>query len=119
MFSKRELERLVAADIKGRKVIEPAEVIQLWEDIEAHRAAIACKLAIFENWLDVSEPLYADWCEFTELGGVTAHELRRFLYGQTIRARRVRARKHLRMVVNNRRRPMVLKTSPRNDDDAA
>jgi hypothetical protein len=104
MFSKRELERFVVEDIRDREHITRDEVVLLWENIERHRAAIARALATFEGWLDISPELYKDWCEFTEIGGVTAHELRRFLDGQIIRRRPMRSRKHLRMVVNNKRR---------------
>ena len=115
MFSKRELERFVAADITDRDGITRDEVIQLWENIEHHRAAIARLSAIFEGWLDVSPALYKDWAEFTEIGGITAHELRRFLDGKIIRRRPMRSRRHLRMVVNNKRRAMRVS----NGDDAA
>ena len=99
--------------------IQQREIIQLWESIEYHRAEIARLLAIFEGWLDISPELYNDWREFTELGGITARELTAFLDGQIIRRRRMRTRKHLRLLISNKHRPMVLKPSPRDDDDAA
>jgi hypothetical protein len=99
-----------------QKFITRAEVVLLWENIEHHRAAIACKLAIFENWLDISPALYNDWCEFTEIGGVTAYELRRFLDGQIIRRRPMRQRKHLRLVASKKGRAV---RAPHGDNDAA
>jgi hypothetical protein len=119
MFSRRELDQFVIADIKDRENIMPAEVIQLWQNIEYHRAEIARQLAIFESWLDISPALQKDWDKFTQMGGISAHELAQFLDGKIIRRRPMRSRKHLRMVVNNRRRPVVLKTSPPDDDDVA
>jgi hypothetical protein len=104
MFSKTQLERFVLKDIQNRKTIKRREIIQLWESIEHHRAETARLLAIFEGWLDITPELYADWCEFTELGGITAHELRRFLDGQTIRRRPMRKRRHLRLISTNKRR---------------
>jgi hypothetical protein len=116
MFSKRELDQFVIADIKDRECIEPAEIIKLWEDIEHHRAAIVRQLAIFEGWLEISPALQKDWDKFTEMGGVTASELKRFLDGKIIRRRpRGRTRRHMRLVVNNKRRVVHL----RNGDDAA
>src|SRR5262245_49029831 len=119
MYTRRELDAFVAADGEGRERITKRELIRLWATVESHQAEVAKCLAIFNAWLNACPDLARDWRKFSDAGGLTVQELRRFLAGKTIRLRRMRTKRHLRMVVNNRRRPMVLKTSRHGDDDAA
>src|SRR5262249_51000029 len=88
MYTKAELAAFVALDADGREGINRKELIKLWQTIEYHQAEIAKHNAILQSWLGASPDLRADWNEFIGLGGVTAHELARFLDGYTIRRRR-------------------------------
>ena len=107
MYTRRELDAFVAADGEGREGINKAELIKLWAAIEYHQGEIAKQLAIFNAWCDACPDLARDWRRFTDAGGISVDELRRFLANKTIRRRRLRRKKHLRLYISNERRPMV------------
>ena len=72
-------------------------MIALLRSIERHRCAIAADQAIFAMWLDGAPTLAKVWREFNAAGGVTADDFYKFMHGKFNR-RRVRQRKHLRLV---------------------
>jgi hypothetical protein len=102
---------------RGRTYVTGAEVVALLERIEHHRDALAAEQATFQDWLDGSDELYERWSAFIQAGGVTAHEFGRFLNDRPFRHRRVRQRRHLRLVASNSGRRHVLRRS--GGDEAA
>jgi hypothetical protein len=95
------------------------ELIDALERIEQARRELAAQHRYFNSVLAAEPCLQEQWAGFLRQGGITAHEFRNYLAGKIIRYRATRTRKHLRLLVNNKRRPVVLKTSPHDDDDAA
>jgi hypothetical protein len=102
---------------KDRKSITRQEVVQLWRDIERHRAALAYCSASFEDWLQLCPDLREEWERFTANGGITAAELEAHLAGKVFRHRRVRRRGRFRLIVNRRRQ--YRRQSDFGGDDAA
>jgi hypothetical protein len=84
-----------------RDFIEHDEVIDLLQSIERHQHALREAYRTIQQWLDGSEQFAEAWCEFTESGGVSADDFVRFIAG-TFRCRRVRRKKHLRLVSSSK-----------------
>src|SRR5262245_5760252 len=106
MYTRRQLERIAAADGEGRERITKRELVKLWVTIEYHQAEVAKRLAIFNAWCSHSPDLARDWGKFTDAGGIgiSIEDLKRFFDGKVIRRRRMRRKKHLRLYVVNERR---------------
>ena len=94
------------------------ELIDTLKTIERHRAELEAAARYFEAVLDGNPDLRQQWQEFTRGGGVSSGDFRRFLDGKVIRYRPTRHRKHLRLVVNQRK-PTVIRRPRRHGDDAA
>jgi hypothetical protein len=80
-----------------RSYVTDSEVIELLQDIECHREALAHDISILQRWLTGSAELQVEWSKFIRNGGVTAADFAAFMDGQ-FRYRRIRQSKHLRLV---------------------
>jgi hypothetical protein len=84
-------------DDDTRSYVEVDEVIGLLRNIERYRGALARDTATLQRWLDGSSELQELWSKFMRCGGVTADDFRQFIDGR-FRDRRIRQRRHLRLV---------------------
>jgi hypothetical protein len=103
----RKAEILIEEELRDEQedgFISQAEVIELLHTIECHREAIACATDKFEYWLQSSGQLRDTWQRFLISGGVSAEDFRAFLNSK-FRCRRVRQRRHLRLVSGRSRKP--------------
>ena len=80
------------------------ELIDALERIEQARRGLATQRRNFDAVLAAWYHSQEQSAGFLRQGGITAHEFRNYLAGKTIRYRATRARKHVRMIVNNERR---------------
>jgi hypothetical protein len=85
--------------------------------IDRQRQQLNLERQSLQSLLDHDPDLAAKWREFISLGGISAEDFRQFLAGQ-MRARITRQRKHLRLVVDRRRRPVIIRALKDSDPAA-
>lgn len=93
------------------------ELLDTLKSIEHHREQLHQAASYFEAILATEPGLRTLWDQFTRAGGVTVDDLRCFLAGR-FRYRRIRKHRHVRLVVNQKRKPMVIRRSHGGDHAA-
>ena len=81
--------------------IDANDVLDTLYSIEQHRQELHDATNTLQRWLNGSEEFTEAWREFTNCGGITAADFKSFVDG-TFRCRRIRRKKHLRLVANNK-----------------
>lgn len=84
-------------DEEDGHTISADEVIGLLRNIEQYRQALTRESATLERWLAGSQELQDTWREFQLAGGVSADDFQAFIDG-TFRYRRIKQKRHLRLV---------------------
>jgi hypothetical protein len=92
------------------------ELLDALERIEEARRELEAQRRYFEAVLAADDYLQEQWAGFLRHGGISAHEFRNYLAGKIIRYRANRKRRHLRLIVNNKRRAV---RAPNGGDEAA
>jgi hypothetical protein len=83
------------------------EIVEMLRAIEEARV-------IFDDWLLRSYEFKNSWDVFTRAGGVSADDFEQFMKG-TFRSRRIRQKRHLRLVSNQPKRSVLLRRRGGND----
>jgi hypothetical protein len=80
--------------------VRVSDVLDLLDDIERHRRALAADAAVLEGWIAISRELAEAWRDFTAAGGIGADDFAAFMHGQ-FQTRRVRQHRHMRLIADN------------------
>ena len=94
------------------------ELLQRLERIDYQREQVELQRQSLQSLLEFYPELAGRWKEFTSLGGVSASDFRKYLDGQW-RPRITRQRKHLRLIVNRRQKPVTIRGLAKDSDPAA
>jgi hypothetical protein len=120
---KAEYDRLIAEDKDllvefpeddDAEIVDINAVILVLTLIESHQRAINRERATLAGWLDKIEWLQVAWEEFQSAGGLTAEDFAQFIAGH-FRHKRMRRKRHLRLVHSARCRPIRLHSRHGND----
>jgi hypothetical protein len=98
-------------DDDDRDRIEIDEVVRLLKSNNYYQNGLRATAATLKRWLDGSEEFAEAWKDFTISGGINADDFERFMAG-TFRCRRIRRKKHLRLVANNKPGRIRLRRRP-------
>lgn len=79
--------------------IQVSAVIALLRSIEGHQQALRDHQETLHQWLRASAEFTRAWDMFVSSGGISAADFDKFMDGR-FRARRIRQRKHLRLVAS-------------------
>ena len=101
---KKELE-VHYSDVNNRQLCD-WDVIELLDEVEQLRAQLEFNERPLRNWLQQYPTFQNQFMRFLSVGGVTADDFDKFIKGK-MRHRLTAQRKHLRMVVNNRRQTLT------------
>jgi hypothetical protein len=95
--------------------IEREDVLCLLRSIERNRQALRDAAKALQRYVEDSPGFAKTWREWNAAGGVTADDFERFL-DDRMRYRPTKRKRHLRLIANNKPRPLLHKGG---DDDAA
>ncbi|MGL3211650.1 hypothetical protein [Bradyrhizobium sp. BR 1433] len=79
--------------------IQVEAIIALLKSMDRHRQALTNSETILRKWLQASSEFTGVWNTFVRAGGVSAADFDSFMGGQ-FQARRIRQKKHLRLVAS-------------------
>jgi hypothetical protein len=112
----RPVQRRYVEDFDDDPEPEADELLAVLEYIDYQRHRLNRYGAALKSLLQRYPDLQAKWRQFTGAGGLSAEDFKLFLRGQW-RPKIIRQRRHLRLVVNQRHKPTVIRSG--NDPEAA